>query len=116
MQHFQHAIVQAVYEDMAEQLDLPTGTGNKLSPEDWHQVVMHAFAKEQGWDPKLLPSLDGHGTVLAVRPRQSRLTKRQGSDLIEFARAYATGRCAVLREWGEDGNLIAGTQPMRQAA
>lgn len=115
MQPAQHAAVQAIYEDLAQQLDLPAGSGNRLEADDWHQVVVHAFAKDQGWDPKLLPSLDGHGTVLAVRPRQSRLTKKQGSDLIEFCRAYAANRGAVLREWDEDGNMVQG-QNLREAA
>ena len=116
MQQYQHAIVQAVYEDIAAQLDLPPGSGNMLTADEWHQVMMHAFAKEMGWNPKLLPSLDGDGSVLAVRPKQSRLTKQQGSELIEFCRSYALGRGAVLREWDEDGNLIVGTEPMRRAA
>lgn len=106
MQHNQHAAVQSVYEDLAEQLDLPAGSGNKLSPDDWHHVMMHAFSKEMGWDPKLLPSIDGHGTVLAVRPRQSRLTKKQGSDLIEFAKAYGAARGATIREWNEFGEPV----------
>jgi len=116
MQQRQHAAVQAIYEGMAEQLDLPAGSGNRLEADDWHQVMVHAFAKEQGWDPKLLPSLDGQGTVLAVRPRQSRLTKRQGADLIEFCRAYAINRGAVVREWDEDGNQIVQGPAMRRAA
>ena len=116
MQPKQHAAVQAIYEDVASQLDLPAGSGNMLEADDWHQVMMHAFAKEQGWDPKLLPSLDGQGMVLAVRPRQSRLTRRQGAELIEFCRAYAINRGAVLREWDEHGNLIAGPHLMQRAA
>lgn len=111
----QHAAVQAVYEDLSAQVDLPEGSGNMLDADDWHQVMVHAFAKEMGWEPKLLPALDGQGTVLRIRTKQSRLTKRQGSDLIEFCKAYATGRGAVLREWDEDGNLIIDA-PMRRAA
>lgn len=111
----QHAAVQAVYEDLSAQLDLPEGSGNMLDADDWHQVMVHAFAKEMGWEPKLLPSLDGHGTVLRIRTKQSRLTKRQGSELIEFCKAYATGRGAVVREWDEDGNLVVDA-PMRKAA
>ena len=101
MQHAQHAAIQAVYEDMAAQLDLPARSGNKLTADEWHQVMVHAFAKEMGWEPKLLPSIDGQGTVLAIRTKQSRLTKRQGSELIEFTKAYAINRGAQLREFEE---------------
>lgn len=116
MHHVQHAIVQAVYEDIAAQLDFPAGSGNRLDPDEWHQVMVAAYAKEKGWKQKMLPALDGDGFVMVMRTKQSRLTKRQGDELIEFCRAYATGRQAVLREWDENGNLISGTQPMRKAA
>ena len=108
MHHVQHAIVQAVYEDIAVQLDFPEGSGEMLSPDEWHQVLVDAYSKEKGWTSRMVPALDGNGYVMLMRTKQSRLTKRQGDELIEFARAYATGRCAVLREWDQDGNLIAG--------
>lgn len=112
----QHAAVEAVYEDLAWQVDHPHVNGLRLEPWQWHQLMLFAFAKEKGWDPVLVPSLDGDGLVMLVRNKQSRLTKRQGSDLIEFAKAWAVTHGAVVREWDEDGNLICGTQPMRKAA
>lgn len=99
MNHAQHAIVEAVYEDIAEQLDFPEGTGHKLEAYEWHQVMVAAYAKEKGWKPKMLPALDGDGFVMVMRTKQSRLTKRQGDELIEFARAYALGRAATLRDF-----------------
>lgn len=99
MVHAQHAIVEAVYEDMAEQLDFPIGTGHKLEAEEWHQIMVAAYAKEKGWKQKMLPALDGDGFVMVMRQKQSRLTKRQGDELIEFCRAYALGRGAQLREF-----------------
>lgn len=99
MQHAQHAIVQAVYEDIAEQLDFPTGSGEMLDADTWHQLMLAAYAKEKGWTSKMLPALDGDGLVPVMRTKQSRLTRRQGDELIEFARAYALGRGAQLRSF-----------------
>lgn len=113
----QHAAVEAVYEDLAWQVDHPKVPGLKLQAWQWHQLMMFAFAKEKSWDPMLVPSLDGEGLVMLVRSKQSRLTRRQGSEMIEFAKAWATEHGAVVREWDEDGNLINGTMPpMRRAA
>ena len=116
MQHAQHAAVQAVYEDMSQQLDYPPKSGQMLEADEWHQVMLNAFAKEMGWTSKFLPSLDGRELVPVMRTKQSRLTRKQGADLIEFCRAYAIQRGAVLREWDEDGNLVVHAPDMRKAA
>lgn len=94
----QHAAVEAVYGEIAEQLDWPIGSGIKRTPWEWHQLMLAAFAKEQGWQPQILPALDGHGFVMVTRTKQSRLTKRQGSELIEFAKAQAVLFGVVLHE------------------
>jgi len=112
----QHAAVEAVYEDLAWQVDHPRVPGLRLEPWQWHQLMLFAFAKEKGWDPVLVPSLDGDGLVMLVRTRQSRLTKRQGSELIEFVKSSAIEFGAVVREWDENGNLIVGSPPLRKAA
>ncbi len=116
MQADQHAAVEAVYEDISGQLEWPNADGEmvRMQPWQWHQLMLFAFAKEKGWNPVLVPALDGQGMVMLVRARQSRLTRRQGSELIEFAKAWATERGVHLREWDEDGNLIS--EPMRRAA
>lgn len=101
MHQGQHAAVEAVYEDLAAQRDWPVGSGTMLEPWQWHQLIVFAFAKEQGWNPVLLPSLDGDGLVMVTRTKQSRLTKRQGSELIEFAKAWAANNGVQVREWGE---------------
>lgn len=111
----QHAAVESVYEDLSWQVDHPQVPGMKLETWQWHQLMMFAFAKEKGWDPVLVPSLDGAGLVMLVRNRQSRLTKRQGSELIEFAKSWAIEHGAEVREW-EDGKMVAGREPMRLAA
>lgn len=94
----QHAAVESVYKDLAEQLDWPRGSGIKRTPYQWHQLAMGAFAEEQGWKPEFLPALNGSGFLMAIRTKQSRLTKRQGSELIEFARAWAIDNGVRLTE------------------
>lgn len=102
----QHGAMQAVYEDLAAYRDWPIGSGEHLDPWQWHQLVLFAFAKEMGWDPVLAPALDGGGMVMVTRQKQSRLTRKQGSELIEWAKAWATNHGVQVREWDPDGNLI----------
>lgn len=94
----QHAAAEAVYGEIAEQLEWPAGSGLKRTPWQWHQLMLAAFAEEQGWKPEFLPSLDGDGLVMVTRTKQSRLTKRQGSELIEFAKAWAVNHGVHLHE------------------
>lgn len=94
----QHAAAEAVYGEIAEQLEWPSGSGLKRTPWQWHQLMLAAFAEEQGWKPEFLPSLDGDGLVMVTRTKQSRLTKRQGSELIEFAKAWAVNHGVHLHE------------------
>lgn len=98
MTHGQHAVVERVYEDLAEQLDWPRGSGIKRDAGEWHQLIVGGFAEEKGWKPKFLPALNGEGFVMIVRTKQSRLTKRQGSELIEFARSWAIDNGVTLSE------------------
>lgn len=86
----QHSAVEMVYADIADQLDWPQGSGVKRTPWEWHQLMVAAYAQEQGWQPIFLPSLNGEPWLTMVtRTKQSRLTKRQGSELIEFAKGWA---------------------------
>lgn len=98
MNHAQHGAVELVYLELAEQCDWPRGTGIKRTPWQWHQLMLAAFAEEQGWQPEFLPSLVGGGLVMTTRTKQSRLTKRQGSELIEFAKAWAIDNGVHLHE------------------
>lgn len=93
-----HRAAEAVYRDCAEQLDWPKGSGVKHSPWWWHQMMLAAFAEEKGWQPEFWPSLTGSGLVMTTRTKQSRLTNRQGAELVHFARATAIEKGAVLRE------------------
>lgn len=103
----QHAAAEAVYEDLALLRDWPIGSGIKHDAWTWHQLMVFAFAKGNGWGPQFLPELDGSGFVMVTRQKQSRLTKKQGSELIEFAKAWASDHGVRVREWDQDGNLIS---------
>jgi len=94
----QHAAVEAVYADIAEQLDWPRGSGLKRTPWEWHQLMLAAFAEEKGWKPQMLPALTGSGAVMTTRQKQSRLTIGQGGELKHFARAWAIDQGVVLRD------------------
>lgn len=93
----QHRAVEAVYAELAEQVDWPRGSGIKRTPWEWHQLMLGAFAQEQGWKPEFLPSLNGDGFVMVTRTKQSRLTRRQGQELKHFVRAWAIENGATLR-------------------
>jgi len=104
MQQSQHAAVEAVYEDIAGQLDYPPESGIFWDPWSWHQIMLGLFAEEQGWElPRFVPSARG-GAIPVMRQKQSRLTKRHGSELIEFAKSYAVNRGARLREFEASPN------------
>lgn len=119
MQPEQHGAVQAVYEDLAALRDWPMESGVYLDAWQWHQLTLFAFAKEMGWDPVLSPALDGSGLVMTMRQKQSRLTKRQGNELIEWAKAWAAMHGVQTREWDQDGNQLCDArllEPMARAA
>lgn len=99
MQPDQHAAVEAVYGDLAAQVDYPPGSGRMWTAPAWHQIVVGLFCEDQGWElPTFVPTPKG-GVIPVMRQKQSRLTKRQGSDLIEFAKSYAVSRGAQVREF-----------------
>ena len=92
----QHAAVEAVYTELSKQIDWPRGSGIMRTPWDWHQLMLSAFAEEQGWKPQFLPALNGSGLVMTTRQKQSRLTVKQGAELKHFARAWAIEQGAEL--------------------
>ena len=94
----QHAAAEMVYTELAAQLDWPRGSGVKRDKWWWHQMMLGAYAEEKGWRPEFFPSLSGHGFTMTTRQKQSKLSKKQGSELIEFATAWAVMNGAVLRE------------------
>jgi hypothetical protein len=80
MKPTQHAAVEAVYEDISTQLDYPPSSGQMWDVWAWHQIILGLFVEEQGWDlPRFVPSAKGN-PIPVMRQKQSRLTKRQGSE------------------------------------
>lgn len=94
----QHAAVEGVYRDLAAQLEWPRGSGNKRDAWTWHELMVQAYVKYKGWALLMLPSLDGEGLVMTTRQKQSRLTVRQGAELVHFARAWAIENNVKLTE------------------
>lgn len=94
----QHSAVEAVYDELAKQRDWPRGSGQYLTPWEWHQLMVAAYAREKGWNIKILPAVDGKGIDIVHRQKQSRLTKSQGSELIEFTKAWAIENGVELHE------------------
>ena len=89
----QHSDVESLYEDMSRQIDFPPGSGVMHSHKMWHNIMMANYAEYKGWDPVFMPSINGTGAALLVtRTQQSRLTKKQGAELVEYANAYAANR------------------------
>lgn len=98
MQPEQHRAVEAVYGELAMQMDYPPGSGQKWDAWSWHQIMLGLFAEEQGWElPKFVPT--PKGAALPVwRMKQSRLTSKQGQELKHFVRAWALDHGVVLKE------------------
>lgn len=94
----QHSAVEMVYIDLAAQADYPPGSGKRWDQWGWHQIMLGLFCEENGWDlPKFVPTPKG-GVIPVIRQKQSRLTKRHGSELIEFAKAWAIDHGVHLHE------------------
>jgi len=98
----QHSAAEMIYTELAAQLDWPRGSGEKRDKWWWHQMMLGAYAEEKGWAPQFFPSLTGRGFTMTTRQKQSRLSKKQGSELIEFAAAWAVDNGVVLREREEE--------------
>lgn len=111
----QHGDVEALYRDMAEQIDYPPGSGEMWTPFQWHQIMVGGYAEDKGWNPKFVPSPNGSGAMICVlRTQQSRLTKKQGAELVHYANAYAAERGVrrtmskrQVRELAEQGGIPA---------
>ena len=73
MTQAQHAAVEAVYEDMAEQLDYPPTSGQMLTSFEWHQVMVASYAEYKGWKPKMLPTTESGELVPVMRQMLSKV-------------------------------------------
>lgn len=88
----QNAAMWPILEAFSEQLVWPVnGRMEKLSPEEWKDLLSAAFRKEQN---RVAQGLDGGFVMLGQRT--SRFSKREFSDWLEFLHATAADRDVVV--------------------
>jgi hypothetical protein len=90
----------AVMGEMAEQLDWPRGSGNRLDIEAWKRLMVSAFERANGRPAEFYPSIDGQGFDVVYR-RTSRMSQQEIRDLIDFAESWALDQGVQLKDLGE---------------
>lgn len=101
----QHAALQMVCEDIALQLRWPNIDGELvlMGPDAWAQLFILSYDRAHGGDGTLMQAIDGHGFDgrgfdPVRRRKRSRLNIAEGSEVIEFALAFAIEHKVKLRE------------------
>jgi len=82
----QNAALWAILSEIADHV---VWHGRKLSPEDWKHVFTASLKRMD-----VVPNLEGTGFV-ALGLSTSKMSKREFSDLLELANAFAAERIAV---------------------
>lgn len=85
----QNAALWAILHEISDGVDWH---GRKLSPEDWKNVFTASLKRMD-----VVPNLDGTGFV-ALGQSTSSMSKREFSDLLELANAFAAER--LVTSWG----------------
>ena len=85
----QNAALWAILHEISEGVDWH---GRKLSPEDWKNVFTASLKRMD-----VVPNLEGTGFV-ALGQSTSSMSKREFSDLLELANAFAAER--LVTSWG----------------
>ena len=80
----QNDLMWSLLGDISKQTDWH---GQKLSPDDWKLIFLHALNSEM----RMVPALDGRGFV-SLGHRSSKLTKAEMSDLLEVIYAFGATR------------------------
>lgn len=78
----------AALNDISEQVDW---YGRKLTSEEWKHVLSAGLKKQD-----VVPGIDGGFVVLGIST--SKMTRREFSELIEFAYAFGSGRGVEFTE------------------
>lgn len=101
----QHAVLQAVLEDIALQLHWPPGSGQYRGPKKWWPLIIAAFDRIKGYETEIVPAIDGIGFdgsgfdfVRDERLRRN-VESVEISEIIEFTRAWAIDHNVKLREF-----------------
>lgn len=92
--HEQNDALHAVLTDISKQKQW---AGEWLTVEDWKRLMVAAFERANKRPAKFFPALDGHGMDV-VYSRTSRMSKRELSELLEFATAWAIENDIRLKE------------------
>ena len=80
----------AAFDDIAEQLDWPRGSGIKRDAEHfWKPMLKFAFLRAQGESAEIYPSLDGKGMDV-ISPHTSRMSKEQLSEIFDYVIWWGT--------------------------
>ena len=93
----QNAAQWPILQCFADQLKWPVnGKLEKLSPEEWKDILTAAFRQES---PRLAQGLDGG--VVMLGQRTSKFGKREFSDWLDFLHATAALRGVVITDYAE---------------
>jgi len=90
----QNAKLHAVLADIAEQKEW---AGKKLDVESWKRLMTAAWCRAESGGVEIVPAIDGHGFDIIYR-RTSRMNKKELSELIEYATAWAIEQGVVLHD------------------
>lgn len=71
--------------------------GQSLDIEAWKRLMVAAWERANGHSAEFYPALDGHGLDVVYR-RTSRMNKREMSELVEYATAWAVDNGVQLLE------------------
>lgn len=88
----------AMLTDIAEQLEW---AGAKRLPEDWKLMFLDYLERELGYEPNIVPSLDGQGYV-RLDGSSSKLSVEEMTMLIELIFSFGARQDVVFHE-PEDG-------------
>jgi hypothetical protein len=84
----QNARLHAKLSDIADQL---THHGEKLSIDDWKDLLVPAYFVAVGEKPRILPNLDGDGFAMMYRST-AKMSRRQSGELMDFIDAFGSQR------------------------
>lgn len=89
----QNAAMWPLLAEWAKQVEWPVnGKAQRLTPEDWKNILTAAFRRETG---RIAQGLDGGMVLLGARTRE--FGKKEFSDFLEFIHAAAAERGVALK-------------------
>ena len=89
----QNALFHALLADIVRAM--PVYAGERMGIDDWKAAMVHALDTHEGRQGKAIPGLEG-GVVLLRRSTRA-MSKRDLSELIEYAQAWMTKNGIAIR-------------------